>query len=251
VIRKPLLIAKTGDTVDAIRQVFGDYDRWFAAHVNYLDVHVVEVHKPPNQLPLAQDLAGIIITGSPHSVTEPEDWTHSFSDWMVGAIDDGVPCLGVCYGHQIIGHAFGGEVIRNPIKYEIGTIDVELTEEGQQDPLLGQLQPGARTLAFNAVHADIVSQLPKGAVRLASNTVCVNQAFRFRDYVWAVQFHPEFSTEVMKHYLQHRDSNVRDDARRRDVDPDQAVREASDSIRETPLGPKLINDFVQRYVLGK
>ena len=236
--------------MDPIRAQFGDFDRWFSMHAGDLDVRVVEVHQSAEQLPSPRDLAGMIITGSPHSVTEPEAWTHVLSDWTVSAIDEGIPCLGVCYGHQIIGQAFGGEVIRNPVKYEIGTIQVELTEAGQKDLLLGQLEPGARTLSFNAVHGDIVSRLPAGAVRLATNDVAVNQAYKYRDHVWAVQFHPEFSTEVMKQYVEGRAAQVSADATRRGVDPETALSEARESVKDTPCGPKLIRDFVTRFVVG-
>ena len=235
----------------SVREQFGDFDRWFSEHSGEIDIRVVEAHKSPAELPPPNELAGLIITGSPHSVTEPEAWTHHLADWTVSAIDEGVPCLGVCYGHQLIGDAFGGEVIRNPMKYEIGTIEVELTDEGQNDALLGQLNPGARSLAFNAVHGDIVSRLPPGAVRLATNGVALNQAYKFRDHVWAVQFHPEFSTEVMRQYIEGRAENVNADAVRRGVDPEAALKEQTESVRQTPMGPKLIRTFVERFVLGQ
>jgi len=249
VVRKPLLIAKTGDTMDSIREDYGDFDRWFARHAQSLEVKVVEVHKEPHALPAPRELAGVIITGSPHSVTEPEEWTNILTDWTVQAVDEGLPTLAVCYGHQIIGHAFGGEVIRNPVKYEIGTIEIELTEAGRQDELFGQLEPGASKLSFNAVHGDIVSRLPEGAIRLATNDVALNQAYKFRDHVWAVQFHPEFSEEIMKRYVEGRAANVNEDALRRGVNPQVALEEVARSVRETPCGPKLIQDFVRKFVV--
>jgi len=245
---KPLLIAKTGDTVESIRQRHGDYDYWFGQHCGGVETIVVQAHKAPKDLPSPKDLAGVIITGSPHSVTEPEEWTNLLADWIVNAVEEGLPILGVCYGHQIIAHAFGGEVIRNPTQYEIGSIEIELTKAGQQDKLLGSLKPDATHLSFNAVHGDVVSRLPKGAIRLASNEASVNQAFRFRSHVWAVQFHPEFSEDVMKLYLTARADNVREDAKRRGIDPDALVSEVQENIRDTPSGPKLIQEFVHMIV---
>ena len=249
-MRKPLLIIKTGDTIPEIEAVHGDYDHWFTRCVDNTFVTVIEVHKEEALLPKPVDFAGVIITGSPHSVTEPKDWTHRLGDWTLKAHYENLPCLGVCYGHQILGHAFGGQVITNPVKYEIGTVEVTLTEAGLTDPLLGGLTNNQSTLAFNAVHGDVVSKLPAQAVCLAGNDATPNQAFRIGKSTWGVQFHPEFSEEVMRMYVDGRRENIIRDAQRRGLDPESQVKRVKSSIRKTPIGPKLIKRFVSNFVYG-
>ena len=56
-----------------------------------------------------------------------------------GLVERGIPTLGICYGHQLLAHALGGEVGDNPNGREFGTVTVELTAEAADDPLLGGL----------------------------------------------------------------------------------------------------------------
>lgn len=106
----------------------------------------------------------------------------------------------VCYGHQLLAHALGGEVGNNPRGREFGTVEVSLEEATRDDPLLGGLPPRIRV---HAGHTQSVLRLPAGAVRLASNPWDVNQAVRFRATAWGVQFHPEFDAEIVREYIGH------------------------------------------------
>ena len=96
-------------------------------------------------------------------------------------------------------HALGGEVADNPMGLEVGTIALRLTGAGRQDALLGAIagHPWAQV-----VHRQSVLTPPPGAMVLASNGHDACQAFRYGERVWGVQFHPEFSADVMRAYLQ-------------------------------------------------
>ena len=101
------------------------------------------------------------------------------------------------------------------------------------------------------MHGDIVSRLPEGAQCLASNEVCVNQAFKIDDHVRAVQFHPEFTEEVIVHYVEGRSDRVRADAARRGLDQEARVEGVRSGLRPTPHGPQLLRRFVQHFVMGR
>ena len=115
-------------------------------------------------------------------------------------MDAGVPVLGICYGHQLLAHALGGEVGDNPRGREFGTVDVSLEKITRDDPLLGALP---RRIRVHVGHTQSVLRLPEGAVRLASNPWDINQAARFGPAAWGVQFHPEFDAEIIREYLEH------------------------------------------------
>src|SRR6266851_2614330 len=83
---------------------------------------------------------------------------------MVPAGARRLPVLGVCFGHQLLGFAYGSKVILNPEGREIGSIQVELTPEGRTDRLFANLP---QVFWIQTTHQDIVSTLPNGARHLA------------------------------------------------------------------------------------
>ena len=56
------------------------------------------------------NVRGIIVMGSAASVKDDNEWQQSISDIITNASSKGIPVLGLCYGHQLIGHIYGGEV---------------------------------------------------------------------------------------------------------------------------------------------
>ena len=55
------------------------------------------------------------------------------------ATEQSLPLLGVCYGHQLMAYALGGEVGDNPYGWERGALPVSLLAGAQADPLLQAL----------------------------------------------------------------------------------------------------------------
>ena len=51
----------------------------------------------------------------------------------------GLPLFGICYGHQLLAHALGGEVGDNPVGREMGTVGIDLHPEAAHDPLFDGL----------------------------------------------------------------------------------------------------------------
>jgi GMP synthase (glutamine-hydrolysing) len=126
---------------------------------------------------------GVIISGSQSSVyDEDRAWIRTLSRWTEGAIADGMPILGVCWGHQLLAQVLGGTVKGG--SYELGYVEVQQEAE---DPLWDGI-PDPFTVF--ATHSDHVVELPSEATLLASNETGV-QAFRHQNQ-YAVQFHPEY-----------------------------------------------------------
>ncbi|HVI23858.1 MAG TPA: hypothetical protein VM691_10255, partial [Myxococcales bacterium] len=133
---------------------------------------------------------------------------------------------------QLLGRASGANVVRNPKGREIGTVRVQLTPEGREDPLFAWSRSGE--IAVQATHVDVVDKLPKGAKLLASNEVCATQAFRLSETVASVQFHPEISPDVMRDLIGSRAEIIRAEG----GDPVRLRRE----VRETK-GAKILRAF--------
>ena len=196
----PILILKTGSTHEAIRQRRGDFEDWMAAGLREGGARRLVVSDAVSgaPLPAPETLAGVVITGSHAMVSAREPWSEALLPWLRAAVAGGTPVLGVCYGHQLLAHALGGEVAHHPDGVEIGTVTVERTPDSDTDPLLGALP--AR-FAAQAVHWQSVRRLPPGAVRLAGSAHEANHAFRVGERAWGVQFHPEFSDAALRDYL--------------------------------------------------
>ena len=102
----------------------------------------------------------------------------------------------------MIAHMLGAKVYRGAQK-EIGWYEVSLTDEGMKDPCVSQLAVDGKNVAqvFHW-HGDTFD-LPRGAVRLASSSMYPNQAFRFSDRVYALQFHIEVTPAIVREWLKH------------------------------------------------
>lgn len=186
-----------------------------------------------------RDFAGMIISGSSSSLVEtgaaPDPWLDDAADLVVRAHDLGVPVLGVCFGHQLVGYAFGARVIVNPKGYEIGTRSVELTDAGRTDPLFAGVRP---RLPTNLTHFDVVVEPPARVRQLARNDATELQAIAVGDHVRGVQFHPEFDGAIMRAYVDARRAEVRE------RDPDVLRAEATDC----PESEHIMRNFRVNFV---
>ncbi|HXQ59436.1 MAG TPA: type 1 glutamine amidotransferase [Acidimicrobiales bacterium] len=144
-------------------------------------------------LPAPSDVAGVIVMGGPMGVhdTAEHPWLGAETRWLTGAVDAGLPVLGVCLGAQLVAAALGAAVTTGASP-EIGIGCVTLDPEGRADPLLG---PEGDRLPVVHWHGDTFA-IPDGAVRLASSDRYQNQAFRYGDRVYGLQFHLEVDDEV-------------------------------------------------------
>jgi GMP synthase (glutamine-hydrolysing) len=237
---KPLAIFKTGSTWPAMAQDRGDFDDWLRRSLGKAQARTVVVavaagERPP---PL-HTLAGAIITGSHAMVTDRAPWSEGLADWLRQAIPGGLPVLGICYGHQLLAQALGGEVADLEPEPEVGTVCVTLTEASREDPLFRDLP--AR-FAAHASHVQSARRLPDNAVHLARSTREPHHAFRIGSCAWGVQFHPEFDTYSMHAYVNR--WAEKPSAAHRDW---HAIRA---QVRETPEAALLTRRFA-RLALGE
>ncbi len=253
--RPVICLYLVGETSDEIRARHGSYTDWFgrlfARHD--VDVRPVDGYRaadlgPPLD-PGAYD--GIVITGSPSSLAAPEPWMERAIALVRAAYEQQTPLFGVCFGHQLIGAALGGQVVRNPRGWQISTLDIELNDAGRDDPLFDGLP--AR-FAVNLSHQDIICErtLADDSVVevLAGNPKSAVQAVAAGPRMRGVQFHPEFSGPVIGAYIESRRDILSDDASRR-----QAPHEMPDPllalVRDSPAGEQVMHNFVDHFVVRR
>ena len=163
-----------------------------------LEFRYVDLYEDvPAELPL-NGAPGLIVMGGPMNVDETDAYGFLAREieWLRTAIDAGLPVLGICLGSQLVAKALGAKVVPNGVK-EIGWYPLELTGEAADDPLLAGCP--RRSTVFQW-HGDTF-ELPTCAVQLARSPLCENQAFRYRQGVYALQFHIEVTAEMIETWL--------------------------------------------------
>lgn len=227
------LIIKVGKTLDPLLRRRGDFEDWVVSGMVMTRerVEVADVFGGAS-LPSYDGISGIVIPGSHETVTENQEWSERTAAWLPGAIERNIPILGICYGHQLLAYALGGEVGNNPKGREFGTVRVNLHEPAQIDPLFRVFSSPMRV---HVCHAQSVLRLPEGAIGLASSDLDSCQAFSFGGCAWGVQFHPEFDAEIITEYIENYRRELDEEGR----DPDQLIRDCVD----TPYGSALLRRF--------
>jgi GMP synthase (glutamine-hydrolysing) len=206
---------------EAIRDVGGQLDEWTLA----------ERPQPPAD-PLGYD--AVMVLGGAMNVDEGErhGWIAEERALLKELLERETPLLGLCLGGQLLAAAAGVEP-RRASRPEIGWRRVEVTAEGERDPLLGPLAPSFEAFQWHSYEFP----LPPGAIPLARSEVCL-QACRLGERTWAVQFHPEVSRADALHWIE--DYRAEPDAVRVGVDPDVLGRETDEKIDAfNDLGRKL------------
>ena len=136
----------------------------------------------------------VLLGGSgDYSVAKGGPWLPAALETMRELYETSKPTFASCWGFQAMARALGGEVVTDHDRAEVGTVTLELTSEGSRDPVFGPLGP-----RFHAQigHEDIVTELPRGAVLLASSDRVSNEAFRFEGKpIYCTQFHPELDRD--------------------------------------------------------
>lgn len=192
--------AGPGVFAEAIEGAGGQLDEWTLA----------ERPQPPAD-PFGYD--AVLILGGAMNVGEGErhGWIAEEEALLRELLERGVPLLGLCLGGQLLAAAAGAQPQRAS-RPEIGWRRVEVTAEGEDDPLLGPLGPSFEAFQWHSYEFP----LPPGAVPLARSEVCL-QGCRIAECAWALQFHPEVSTADARHWIE--DYRSDPDAVRIGIDP--------------------------------
>jgi GMP synthase (glutamine-hydrolysing) len=139
--------------------------------------------------------SGILLGGGPFNASDAPDLKspvqlrveRELSLLLDEIVEEDFPFFGACYGVGTLGVHQGGVVDRT-YGEPIGAVEISLTPEGAEDPVLAGLPE--RFDAFVG-HKEACRTLPPGAVLLATSAACPVQMFRVRRNVYATQFHPE------------------------------------------------------------
>jgi GMP synthase (glutamine-hydrolysing) len=160
--------------------------------------HVLDL---PGQAPRAfqpSQLAGLVVLGGPMNVDEIDGYPFLADEvhWIQRALADRLPILGICLGAQLLAKSLGARVYPNPLK-EIGWYPIDFTDDAADDALFAGFAASPDVFQW---HGDTFD-LPPGATLLATSAVCRQQAFRFGDSAYGLQFHIEVTAPIIAQWL--------------------------------------------------
>jgi len=140
--------------------------------------------------------AGAVVFGGPMSANDPDPFVRTETDWLAVPLKENKPYLGICLGAQMLVRHLGGKVEAEPEgRVEIGWYPIHPTEHGR---LLMRCWP-KMVYHFHREGFD----LPKGCQLLAEGDVYRNQAIRYGDNAWGLQFHAELTRAMMQRWVVH------------------------------------------------
>lgn len=207
-----------------------NFEREIPSAVTTFKVSEGELPPDPKEFPYG----GAVISGSQVSVYDEQSWIRDVEEWAKAAHEAGVPLLGVCWGHQLVARALGGEVA-DMGEYELGYRMVRRIEASQ-------LFNGVpRTFTAFETHTDAVVELPPDARVTATNDAAI-QGFQL-GRTYGVQFHPEYDLETARWVIGNKDISAE---RKQEVLA--TVTEANDAA--AAQARKLFENF-QRVVAGE
>jgi GMP synthase-like glutamine amidotransferase len=128
-------------------------------------------------------------------------WEEAENPWLVpeqraireAVVDRGLPYMGICLGHQLLGASLGGKVGK-AAQAEVGILDVELTDAGRADPMFSGIADSFKALQW---HGAEVSVAPAGAAILARSPLCGVQALRYGRHAYGMQYHTELTNQTV------------------------------------------------------
>jgi GMP synthase-like glutamine amidotransferase len=182
-----IAILQTDHVLDQFQAEFGDYPAMFKAvlgsgsrsieFVSY-DVQVA--------VPATVDCDAYLITGSRHSVYDDLPWIAELVDFLGQVLAKDRKILGICFGHQLIAHFFGGEVGPADGGWAVGVHASQVICEK------AWMSGSRREIRLISSHKDQVRRIPENAEIFATNAFCPVAGFTMADKVWTIQGHPEF-----------------------------------------------------------
>ena len=221
-----IAVLETGVPPDPLADAYGSYPDMFVELLGPgYEWEVFDAQK--GELPDPASHGAYMITGSPAGVYDPLPWIAPLGAFIRAA--DGAKMIGVCFGHQVMAEALGGQVVKSPKGWGTGLHHYDVIRP----------QPwtnGERRVAVPASHQDqVVIQPP------STEVVAASQFTPFAALAWtdrpaiSFQFHPEFSPAYAKALIEKRYDRV--------ISPGEAL-----ASLDAPNDNALVAGWIRRFL---
>ncbi|KAJ0984745.1 hypothetical protein J5N97_003101 [Dioscorea zingiberensis] len=185
------------------------------------------------------DFDGFVITGSAADAHADDEWILRLRDAVQLLYLQKKRILGICFGHQIIARALGGETGRAAAGWELGVKKLSV-DSAKIREIYGLEFPS--TIDVIESHRDQVSAVPPEAVVLASSEKTRIEMFAIGDQILGIQSHPEFSEDVVMDIIDGRLS--------RDSITIEVANEAIQSFEESNPDQEMMKSLCKTFLKG-
>jgi len=215
------------DVVGRFPEVKGGYREMFASLLPGFSFRYYEAHR--GQLPSSgSECDAWVCTGSKYSVYDGTRWIADLAAF-IRSLDR--PYVGICFGHQMLAHAMGGEVAKAPQGWGVGVLPLHLLKhESWMEPSLPEVR-------MQHMHQDQVQRLPERSILLGNSPHCEVGMFRFGETMLGIEGHPEFTVEYGAALINERRTQI----------GEQGARKALESLKAKSDGP-VVGRWIERFL---
>ena len=192
-------ILQTDSVLERFQPAYGDYPSMFMGLFLEQDPQITFTNYVVQEaIPEVVECDAYIVTGSRLSVYDDEPWIFELAQFIASALNKQKKLFGICFGHQLIAHFFGGRVAPAVGGWAVGIHTSQVENRSW-------MNGGAQDLSLLSSHKDQVQQLPEDAQLFASNDFCPMAGFTMNNQVITIQGHPEFSKNYARALMTHRE----------------------------------------------
>lgn len=137
-----------------------------------------------------------IITGSAKGAYDSDPWILQLKDFIILSHQQQQKMIGICFGHQIIAQALGGQVQKSQKGWGLGINQFEIHKHQSW------MTPQQNQISLLFTHQDQVIKAPKEATIIAGNDFCPVQMFQVGNHILTVQGHPEYTISYCREKIE-------------------------------------------------
>ena len=181
-------LVECDDVAGRFAHIKGGYREMFAALLPEARFTYYRAYE--GELPASPDACDAwLCTGSRYSAYDTMPWVGALAQFIRDVRESKQPFVGICFGHQMLAQALGGEVAKAEQGWGVGVLDLEVLKP---EPWM---QPAKPLVRIQHMHQDQVQRLPPGSVVLGRSAHCEIGMFRVGETMLGIEGHPEFTAE--------------------------------------------------------
>lgn len=191
--------------IDALQGKHGDYPAMFGDLFAEVDgsieltvFNVIEGEYPED----IDAFDGFVTTGSRHGAEDNLPWVADLIEFVRTLYQANKKLVGICFGHQVIAKALGGQVVKSDKGWGVG---VSVNEVANPQ---AWMQPEKAQMKLLVSHQDQVIQLPENSHVLAASDFCPAYMYQVGECFLSVQGHPEFSKSYSNDLMESRRDRI-------------------------------------------